>query len=348
MGQRASAETKASVNKIKAESEKILRENPQCKETAEKQVNLWVVETCELLTKQTKNDAWFTYTQLILNITLVIALAVFFEKMFSLSSTKTAKKCRNTELQDELSVILATFFIVNIVVQIINIIINAYTNIRFGALYKNCEKFAQVEKQISASVERKTTLTIINVVRVLLILLVVGLLIFGIVIWNKCKQSRAYEFGDIFYWYCYFNTPREFTVVAPQSMSDSEHVTLSYEYTDDYYVLKDKYESMENASQSDKKRAKSDYRAEYIEGNWTVSGMRNGEPFSDVYRYDGENYVQDESILQLRNILTDEKINVILHYSDYNNVTPMFYLKGENGFEATHLSLFMPGDCADS
>lgn len=289
-----------------------------------------VMSYCKLLTESSKNEDWFIYTGIILNVTLLIALTVFFEKMFSLSNEAINKKCRNSELEQNLNNVIAAFFILNVLVQIINIIIQAMTNVS-SSKWNNCEKLSSSnQEQIKVANKRKGLFSLVNLIRIILIVVVITLLVIGMVLNNKCKDNRKHTQGDVSKWYAYFNVPRIFNQDGNED-GNGGTMTIWYDYSAEYKdgILNGVPEN--------------DLTSELVAGTWYfIPGEHyivstDTVPSSDAYTYKSEYYAKDITELVLAYKLNwDQTALLEYNYTDYNNVTPTYSYVSPSGEVYTH------------
>lgn len=241
---------------------------------------------CKLITVHTKNEQWFHYTHFILNITVMIALLIFFERMYKYSNEEIRQKCKNNDLHANLNNVLAAFFVINIIVQIINGFILAFSNFYIGRLYKCNRLLSEAEQQIVH--KKKNTMFVSGlVIRIVLMILVLILLIYGLYLWGQCgKNEKLHPNVDIYTWYYLFSKPTIFkensAVNSDNSAVNSDNsVNLQYEYTNDYK------EMLKNIVSN-----KSSLPTELTKGEWIIN--------NDIYYYDGESYDKDDSTLYLK------------------------------------------------
>ena len=248
---------------------------------------------CKYLTEGSKNEKWFIYTALILNIAILVALTVFFDQLFGMSKSQTEKKCRNDNLQTDLNNILAAFFIVNVIVQLVNIIITATTNMYFGKL-SNCDNLMTKQQQEETYNKKNKVYKISNIIRIILVFIVIGLLFAGIYIWGKCKQTRKHEQGDTNYWYPYFNNDG-----VGQIFTGTTTVNLLYKYPVDF-----------NSDLTGDELIN-----EYRDGIWIFSN----EPQTE-YIFESEFYDKNKTILYLESKYdTSKKLVLEYDYKDFEN-----------------------------
>jgi hypothetical protein len=284
-----------------------------------------VMTFCKLLTESSKNEDWFIYTGIILNVALLLAITIFFEKMFGLSSSEINKSCRNSEMERNLNNVIAAFFIVNVLVQIINIILQAITNLKTGQ-WNQCDKLVgNLGQQQMVYNQKNRLFYTANVIRIILILVVLILLMMGIYLNTQCKQNRRHEQGDVNSWYAYFNTPRVFT----DRNTNNNKITIWYDYSDAYK------EGVMNDVPT------KDLNSELKEGIWYIIPREDLNPIPNVddaeaYRYKKEYYIKDETDLTLAYRLDwDEIIDLTYNYADYKNDNSYYFIT-YNGITFDH------------
>jgi len=209
-----------------------------------------VVSFCKLVNHNDKNETLFHLTHIILNLTILIALFVFFEQLFNISKVETKNKCRNDTLHYNLNVIIAAFFILNIMVHLINLAILTFTNYYFGKLTKNCDLLVSKSEQLKVYHKKDFVYKWVSVIRIILLVIVVGLLIYGIYLWKQCGNNETDKNKNIYVWYSLFLQPKQF-----KSNSDNTEITVQYKPTDMYYNLK-------NSANND------EIDLEFSRGNW--------------------------------------------------------------------------------